>query len=439
MQTLCRISSVVIAALSAFGLAGCGSSNSSPKPLSPRSFYPGDRRIQEDPRSEINQTADPSGVTFPRPKPQDPLPAPKVTPVTQPATQPAAQTSAAKLPPGQFQLIGSVVAEVNGTPIYANKILSLIHKPLDQKARELKPEPFRDYAAGLIQSQVQELINDEVLYAAAERAMTEDDKKTVEAITLDWRTRQLTQAGGSLQVARSKAAAEGDDFDELAKQQYHRNMIELYRYRKLTPRVQVTIDDMRRYYEKHKDEEFTLHQAARFRLLEVSIAKAGSADAALKKVTDLHTRATTGVTDFAAMCGNENDDTTLAKAKGDLGMKDKGSLPPPYDKVEAEVWALQPGQITNPIRSRDAFYLAKLEEVRPGHVRPFNEQPDGEKASVQDEIKNKLSKEQFRELTVEIDARLRQDAIVRTDQEMLNLCLAMAMQRYAAVAQDKVN
>ena len=70
-------------------------------------------------------------------------------------------------------------------------------------------------------------------------------------------------------------------------------------------------------------------------------------------------------------------------------------------------------------------------------MRPFNEQPDGEKASVQDEIKAKLSKEQFRDLSVEIDTRLRKDAIVRTDQEMLNLCLAMAMQRYEAIVPDK--
>ena len=44
-------------------------------------------------------------------------------------------------------------------------------------------------------------------------------------------------------------------------------------------------------------------------------------------------------------------------------------------------------------------------------------------------------KEQFRELSVEIDNRLRRDAIVRTDNAMIGLCVDMAMQRYAAVAQ----
>jgi parvulin-like peptidyl-prolyl isomerase len=409
---------------------GCGS-GSSPKPLSPGAFYPGERRIQEDPRRELNDTRNSSGVTFPAPKPQDPLP----PPVVNPATQPTPHTTGPQLPLGQFQLVGSVVADVNGTPIYANKVLSRINKPLMQKAREMNAAQFRSFAMKLIDNQVREFISDEVVYAAAQQALSEDDQKIVDAMTSQWRTQQITQAGGSVQIARSKAAADGDDFDELARQQYRKNMIEIYRYRKLTPRIQVTIDDMRRYYEKHKDEEFTLHQAARFRLLEVSIRKAETPEKALAKIEGMRKRATSGVTDFATMCGNENDDAGLAKLKGDLGMKDKGSLPPAFEKVEAEVWKLQPGQITNVVRAGDAFYLAKLEEVRAGRVRPFNEQPDGEKASVQEEIKSKLQKEQFRDLSEEIDIRLRKDAIVRSDPDMMNLCLDMAMQRYAAVAQ----
>ena len=421
---------LAVGAVVTAGLAGCGSSSSGSKPLTPRSFY-GGPRIEEDPRTEMHEESKTSGLTFPKPSRQEPLPPPNVVPSTQAATAPTS-----KLPAGQFQLIGTVVAEVNGTPIYANKVLSLISKPLLQKAHELQPMAFRSYAATLISNQVQELVQDEVLYAAAERALSEEDRKVVDNMTQVWRTQQMTQAGGSIQVARSKATADGDDFDELCRQQHRKNMIELFRYRKLTPRIQVTIDDLRRYYEKHVDSEFTLHAAARFRLLEVSIAKAGSPEAALKKITDMHTRAATGVTDFSAMCGNENDSTGLASTKGDLGMKEKGSLPPTFKKVEDEVWTLQPGEMTNPIRAGDAFYLAKLEEVRPGHVRPFNEQPDGEKRSVQDEIKTKLQNEQFRELSIDVDKHLRGEAIIRTDEAMMNLCLDMAMQRYVALAQN---
>src|SRR2546423_9252866 len=223
---------------------GCNHSAPKPKPLEPQTFYRGnayegaqnsvgERRIQEDPRSELDQTQRTSGVTFPRPRQPDPLPGPRITPATQPATAsttlPARSTS--ELPPGQYQLIGTVVAEVNGAPIYANKVLALINKPLIQKPRELRTEEFRAFAAQLIRSQVEELIRDEVLYAAAERSLGDEDKRLADAMTQRWRMEQITLAGGSLQVARARAAAEGDDFDEIVHQRYRRHIIEVYHYK----------------------------------------------------------------------------------------------------------------------------------------------------------------------------------------------------------------
>lgn len=423
--------------LAAVSLAGCSHSKSS-QPLSPGAFYDGRPRIEEDPRSEVNNPAPSSGVTFPRPRLQDPLPPPNVTPVTQPAaTRPAATSdsipaaSRTGASSGQFQLIGTVVAEVNGTPIFANKVLMMINKPLMAKARELDEAKFKQFAAGLIQNQIGELVNDEVLFAAAQRALSEEDQKIVDSMTQQWRGQQITLAGGSVQLAKSKAVADGDDFDEVVRQQFRRNMIEMYRYRKLTPRIQVTIDDLRRYYDRHKEDEFTEHEAARFRLLEVEVTKTGSREQALEKIRQKYDRARSGE-DFAVMCAKENDNPAYAKASGDMGWLNRGSFA--KEKVEAEVWKLQPGQITDIIDGGGSFYIAKLEEVRHGRVRSFNEQPNGKEQSVQEVIRNKLQRDQFRELTIEIDQRLRRDAIVRSDEKMISLCVDMAMQRYGEVA-----
>ena len=97
-----RSPSVVIATLFSLALAaifvGC-SDSSSPRPLPARAFYPEERRIEEDPRSEIDRNRNPSGVTIPKPRPQDPLPEPRVSPATHPvaptpATRPTAAESA---------------------------------------------------------------------------------------------------------------------------------------------------------------------------------------------------------------------------------------------------------------------------------------------------------------------------------------------------------
>jgi parvulin-like peptidyl-prolyl isomerase len=443
LRTACAILSGGLLLGTAITGSGCNHSASKPRPLEPQTFYPGnayqgaqnpvgERRIQEDPRAELDQTQRTSGVTFPKPRQPDPLPPPKITPVTQPATASTTRPSSA-LPPGQYQLIGTVVAEVNGAPIYANKVLALINKPLMQKARELRTEEFRAFAAQLIRSQVEELIRDEVLYAAAERSLSDQDKRLADAMTQQWRMQQITLAGGSVQVARSRAAAEGDDFDELVRQRYRKHIIEVYHYKKITPRIQVTVDDQRRYYDKHKDDEFTEHQAARFRVLEVSVDKTGSRELALKKAAALYQRAAAGE-DFTAMCARENDNSAWAAMSGDTGWLAKGSFK--YEKVEEEVWKLQPGQVTQVIETDKAYYLAKLEQVRPGRVRPFGEQPNGKQMSVQEQITDKLRKEQFRELSDEMNQRLQKDAIVNRDPARMQLCLDMAMQRYAAVARN---
>jgi parvulin-like peptidyl-prolyl isomerase len=144
-----------------------------------------------------------------------------------------------------------------------------------------------------------------------------------------------------------------------------------------------------------------------------------------------YNRATHGE-DFKAMCTSENDDTLLSTVAGDLGWKQKGSFPAAMQKVEAALWSLKPGQFTEIIDNGDAFYLAELIEVHPGGVREFNEPPKGDGPSVQDDIRRKLENEQFRAIAEEVEQTLRKDAIVTWDPKKLQLCLDMAMQRYAA-------
>ena len=326
--------------------------------------------------------------------------------------------------------MGAVVAKVNGVPIYANKVLNLLDKPLRAKAKSLPREQFKDFAAQLIQQQVGELVNDELLYAAAVRGLTDDDQKVADQATQGWRTQQITLAGGSIEVARSKAVADGEDFDELMRQQYRRNMIDYYRHKKLFPRIQVSADDMRKYYSRHLEDEFTTQEAVHFRLLGVSVTASGTRDKAFTKLNAKLERARAGE-DFATMCSKENDESMLAAKGGDLGWKARGSLP--LKKVEDAVWTLKPGELTGIIDSGDTLYIAKLEEIRQGGVRAFNEQSrSDDRATVQEEIRGKLQKEQFRALSTEIEARLRADALVESNGQMIMTALDMAMQRYSS-------
>jgi parvulin-like peptidyl-prolyl isomerase len=132
--------------------------------------------------------------------------------------------------------------------------------------------------------------------------------------------------------------------------------------------------------------------------------------------------------DFATLAAKENQDDYLRTHSGDPGgwmQKDSYRI----DAVDKAIWQLkEAGQITNVIDNPDdgAFYIAKLEARKDGRVRPFDDQ------SVQDEIRARLSQQQFAFLHEQLRSDLLKEAVIRgaNDDSLLETAIDMAMQKY---------
>ncbi len=335
-----------------------------------------------------------------------------------PATGPAIGKS-----DGAYMILGGVVAEVDSSPVYANRVLTELDLPLRQKAKDLAPKQFQDFARQQISEEIVKLIHEELEYAAAQRGLEQDDMRIADMATQDWRKKQISAAGGSLEVARSKAARDGSDFDEIVQQQYRSNVVQIYYEKKIYPKIQVSAQDLRKYYERKKASEFSEREAARFRVIEISFEKTGGRDKALAKATEKLTRLQKGE-EFAHMASVENDNAWLAANAGFPGKDpiERGHYA--QQNVDDEVWKLQPGQITGIVEGKAAFYIARMEERRDGRVRPFEEQ------ETQASIRNALERSQFTALREAHLMELEQRASVRTDEQMMNIALDMAMQKY---------
>jgi peptidyl-prolyl cis-trans isomerase C len=198
------------------------------------------------------------------------------------------------------------------------------------------------------------------------------------------------------------------------------------------PKIQITADDMRRYYQRHLDDKFTEHDQAQFRVIKVGIKQTGGREQAKAKAEDLRTRAARGE-DFADLAGSFNDDPYLKRTKGDPtgsgGWIDRGAYA--NTKLEEAVWKLNPEQVTNLVENGDAFYLAKLERRKAGRVRNFDED------AVQQQIRKTLEAEQFNALRSREEDRLRKNAIVFPDPPNYGTALEMAMQKYPEWANGK--
>jgi parvulin-like peptidyl-prolyl isomerase len=342
-------------------------------------------------------------------------------------TQPAAALSATRpttvgVSSGQYYAIGGVVGIVNGTPIDANKVIKMAEPVFAARAKELDERQFRALVLQEIKKQILELRDLQLEYAAAERKLEQKDKDLADLLTAQWRQKQITAAGGSEAVARQRAAARGEDFDELVQQQYRTWMARIYYEKEIMPHVQVSAGDIREYYERNRDREFSEPGAARFRLIKIDHAKHGGREGALKFITELRNRIVKAGESFTAIAHSANDDPRLLKSGGDLGTTiQKGAFA--VAAVDQAVWNTDAGKVTDVIEAPSAFYIALVEEKTPPKVRSFDE-------SVQTQIDTQLRNEQFRAARMKERERLVKDAVWRSDESMRNVAIEMAMQNY---------
>ncbi len=328
------------------------------------------------------------------------------------------------LPPlgmGVASTVGRVVVEVNGEPIYSSRVLRPIEPDLAANAKDKDPEQYKKYAAKAIREQVDFLIRTELEVAAAKKNLNAQETLGAEGLTMDWRVKQIREAGGSIEQARKKATDQGTTFEDQVKEEYRANLVRIFYSKRIFPRVQVTAEEMRRYYVRNKDAKFSDRAGATFRLIKVDLKKVGDRATAAAKATELRDRARQGE-DFATLAKEYNDDPRLRGNGGEVGTVEKGAFA--RQAVETAVWNLSPGEVSDAIEDSGAFYVAKMEQKSDGRVRDFNEE------AVQDQIRNELRSQQLAEMRDRQRESLMKGAVVNPYPPPIEPLLEIVMQRY---------
>jgi parvulin-like peptidyl-prolyl isomerase len=371
-------------------------------------------------------------------------PSPSITPTTQPASQveTAAVQSAVGLqtspqataqPPaveiqgqGVYQILGGVIAKVNDVPIYANQVLDPLKKEFSAKARTMDPEEFRYFAREEIYLQLKERIDDEKDFASAYQSLSEDDKKLADVHAMIDRHDKVIAAGGSVEVAKQRAADQGLDFDEVLRKDYREVVFYLFEHRHIEPLIQVSADNMREFYQQNLDKLYREKEQAQFRVIQVDPAHCLDIASARQKINALRERAAKGE-DFTQLASTENDDALLKDLHGNPcgsgQWMDRNSYA--VDAVEAAVWQIQPGQITPVVESNGKFYIAKLEAKRGGITHQFEDQ------TVQADIYARLRQQQLSHLWQLSKDESAVESTISADTKRIEVAVEIAMQRYA--------
>lgn len=153
--------------------------------------------------------------------------------------------------------------------------------------------------------------------------------------------------------------------------------------------IQVPVEEQKKSYETNKDRFLQAKLKAiyiPFSTAPVSQAdnkgsKVLTEDEAKAKAEDLLKQIRAGA-DFSKLAKEQSGDPTSAAKGGDFGtMKKADRLPEP---VKAAVFAAKAGEVTEPLRQANGYYLFRVEEIGP---QPFEQ--------VQDSIAGELKNAQF--------------------------------------------
>jgi peptidyl-prolyl cis-trans isomerase D len=129
--------------------------------------------------------------------------------------------------------------------------------------------------------------------------------------------------------------------------------------------VDVSEEALRAAYEDEKDRFQTAEERhARHILIQVD---KGDEDAARAKAASIAERLRKGE-DFAKLANEFSADAGTKAQGGDLGWVTRGNLGGPLDDA---LFGMQVGAISDPVKSEYGYHVIRLDEVRPGTVRPY--------------------------------------------------------------------
>jgi peptidyl-prolyl cis-trans isomerase SurA len=153
--------------------------------------------------------------------------------------------------------------------------------------------------------------------------------------------------------------------------------------REIGSHVNVTPQDVERYYKAHSDE---YAQAEQVHVRHIFLPMSGRSEEEVRtQMEDIRKRATAGE-DFGKLA-DENSQGPGAGQGGDLGNFKKGQM---AKEIEDVAFALKPGEISQPFRMGAGMHLIKVEE----HTIPGQQEIDKDTA---EQIKRKLYSEALKQ------------------------------------------
>ncbi len=173
----------------------------------------------------------------------------------------------------------------------------------------------------------------------------------------------------------------------------------------ITREMHPTTEALTAYYEKHKKDLFAIPRTAEVRHIMLKLptdAATTAVEAATKKINDLAAKIKGGA-DFAQLADEFSEDPLNSADASDPSRKRGGQILSPVrenapvvpygDEFKRVALALQPDQVSSPVRTAMGLHLIKCDKATSAGIRPFEEVKD----EVADLVRSEMAEKEFNE------------------------------------------
>jgi len=288
------------------------------------------------------------------------------------------------------EVISSVVAVINDE-IITTLDLAKEYKVMAREAN--RKEPFTpDEMAKLRLSAVNRLVDrrlvDQKIRELDIKVSEEEIRQSIEEVK--------KQNNMSQERLVEALAGQGLSFDQYKAQ--IKDQLERLRLmsQEVKAKVQVTLKEELEYYQANRA-KFGEQELFRAKHILLGIPKdAKDADIAkIREKGDQILKEARSGSEFTELAKKYSDDPNVAKDGGELGTFKKGDLLPEMEEV---VLKLNPGDVSEPVRSRSGFHIIKLEKKFLGDIKPFDEV----KGEIEENLYKQKSEVRFNQWVTEL-------------------------------------
>jgi len=326
----------------------------------------------------------------------------------------AAATLAPALP-ARAIIVERVVAVVGDRPILLSELRQRARPFLLQIQLKVPPGPQQAAAESqVLKELIEKLVDEELETQAAEKAHITVTAEEVDNAIRNVAAMQGLAVSDLLREAQARSGLSEQEYrDELRRQILEGKMLQL----RVKGRVRLTEEDVKAMYERTLREELRrreFHPA----WIVLRIYPGSTRDAMEEReklAASLVERARKGE-DFAALASEYSDDSATRDAGGDLGIRAPqgtqaaltGKRQVLSPELEDAVMALEPNQVTAPIRFGEAMVIIKLLSRQPSRYTTFEDAKAEMTQRLQGEILEKAKRKWLDELKsrTHLDVRL---------------------------------